>query len=226
MILAMVDLTINMRSKKRTLCDSSHSKTPPICGVLYGHVTTMFFFGILCTEIYNTTSTFHLRQEDERQRLPRLENILNLPQTRQVALLWHFFGIWKILGKGPPVLKLCGIIRKIRKTTMASLSAITDITKPIDFSIFSNSNKAQLAMTKEQQAAMEKIATFTNDTSTAETVSADMELDNAIQELMPWMKVMRTKDGKEEESVITDSVMMDSMMKKSQRHDDHPRAKR
>jgi maltooligosyltrehalose synthase len=109
---------------------------------------------------------------------------------------------------------------------MASLSAITDITKPIDFSIFSNSNKAQLAMTKEQQAAMEKIATFTNDTSTAETVSADMELDNAIQELMPWMKVMRTKDGKEEESVITDSVMMDSMMKKSQRHDDHPRAKR
>jgi hypothetical protein len=47
MILAMVDLTMDIRSKKRgkhKLWDSSYSKTLPICGVLYDHVTTMFCY--------------------------------------------------------------------------------------------------------------------------------------------------------------------------------------
>jgi hypothetical protein len=60
-----------------------------------------------------------------------------------------------------------------------------------------DSNRMQKVLTTEQRTAMEEIENIAESNPAAKTVPAEMDLDHAIQESMPWKEVTRKKDGKD-----------------------------
>jgi hypothetical protein len=90
---------------------------------------------------------------------------------------------------------------------MASLSFITDVTKPLDTSNRINRDRNNNALTKEQLEAMK--ATEKLNSNLVRSVPADstMELDDAIQESMPWTKVTNKKEDKAEDNKNINSTM-------------------
>jgi hypothetical protein len=116
----------------------------------------------------------------------------------------EFYGI---LGKGPPVLNLRRKTRTIKQTTMVSLLFITDITKPLEISNWIPHNKNNKEMTEEQLEAMKRIKTMDPTLARSALANTGMELDDALQESMPWTKVTNKKEGNTESSNNMDSTM-------------------
>jgi hypothetical protein len=78
------------------------------------------------------------------------------------------------------------------KTTMASVSVVNDITRPIDTSNWTAFDKRKDRMTKEQKEAVKEIGKIVGSTTAPE----DMDVDSAIQESMPWHEVKGKQDTK------------------------------
>jgi hypothetical protein len=95
---------------------------------------------------------------------------------------------------------------------MASLSVINDVTKPIDTSNWIPSHKKS-APTKVQNEAVKSIAKMESNLARSATMDMDAELEETIQESMPWTIVTNKKGAYEVANVgIPESI--DSMMKK------------
>jgi hypothetical protein len=62
-------------------------------------------------------------------------------------------------------------------------------------------------MTKEQSDEMKTIENMESNLARSGPADTDMDIDNAIQESMPWTKVTNKKDGKVEPNENTDSTM-------------------
>jgi hypothetical protein len=110
---------------------------------------------------------------------------------------------------------------------MASLTTLTDITKPLDTSGWIPKNWKNNPLTKEQKAVMEIIdkdrkellKTIEESKSASSQAPADsnMQIDNVFQESMPWTKVINKKDGNTEKigyNNSSDMEITDSTMKK------------
>jgi hypothetical protein len=76
---------------------------------------------------------------------------------------------------------------------MASLSVISDTTKPIDTRKWPPTRK-QTPLTKEQRNALETIQDFGVSQATKVPAEMDIDLDTALQESMPWKEIHRKKD--------------------------------
>jgi hypothetical protein len=77
------------------------------------------------------------------------------------------------------------------KTTMASVPVVTNITKPLDTSNWTNHDKRNDAMTKEQREAAKNFKKSIK----KKPSPMDMDVDAAIQESMPWKEVKSRKDN-------------------------------
>jgi hypothetical protein len=113
----------------------------------------------------------------------------------------------KILGKGPPVLKIRRKTRKIEENTMASLTTLTDITKPIDTSGWIPTSWKNDPLTKEQKAALEKIKDMEveseakpNEKRMTAGAGGQNDGDN-------WTKVTNKKSNKAGTSAIMESTI-------------------
>jgi hypothetical protein len=90
---------------------------------------------------------------------------------------------------------------------MASLSFVNDVTKPLDTNNWFPRDKNDKAITKDHMEAMKTIGKMEHNLDRSATVDTNMEIDNAIQESMPWTKVTNKKDGKVESNEDMDSTM-------------------
>jgi hypothetical protein len=95
---------------------------------------------------------------------------------------------------------------------MASLSVINDITKPLNTSnwIPSYTNSG---LTKEQKKVVTNIAKMESNLARSATVDMDTDLEETIQESMPWTMVTKTK-GVNEVANDSKTESIDSTMKK------------
>jgi hypothetical protein len=97
--------------------------------------------------------------------------------------------------------------------TMASLSLVNDITKPINTNNWFPFDKDKRTPTKEQMEVLKTIEKKENNTNRSNPVDTAMEIDNVIQESMPWIQVTNKKDSYVENKDNMDTTM-DSTMKK------------
>jgi hypothetical protein len=91
---------------------------------------------------------------------------------------------------------------------MASLSVISDTTKPIDTRNWPPTRK-QTPLTKEQCKALEAIQTFGVSQDTKVPAEMDIDLDTALQESMPWNVIRRKKEN----TATTETDKVNAMQK-------------
>jgi hypothetical protein len=96
---------------------------------------------------------------------------------------------------------------------MASLSITTDATKPLDTSNWTNCDQNSKVMTTEQKESTKAIGNRDFNLARSVPADSDMELEDALQESMPWTKVTNKKDSRDVPNEKMDTAM-DSTMKK------------
>jgi hypothetical protein len=85
---------------------------------------------------------------------------------------------------------------------MATLTTINDITKPLDTSKWFPANRNKAAMKKDKLAVVEALRNNLDKTPSP----ADMDIDQTIQESMPWKEVNHKKDASKLEKAESHSV--------------------